>query len=280
MRYKKVESIGEGGYGRVYKAEDKETGQLVAMKKQCFERVVPAQILLEISVLQQLQHENIVQLLDTVTKREKIFLIFELFEGDLHQYMAVAKLEEPLMQSYPFQLLSGVKFIHENGILHRDLKPQNLLIDKEGALKICDFGLACERSQKTKTRQVATLYYRAPELLLGSERYDSEIDLWSVGCILGEMILNEVLFYGDCEIGQLFTIFNRLGTPTETSWPGMRSLPYYSEMFPKFESQLAELFGGSSLDLISRLLAYPPETRLGSAMALLHPYLDPVRGCF
>ena len=275
MRYKRIEIIGEGGYGRIYKAKDSETGQLVALKKQSYKQALPERILMEIMALQQLQHENIVQLIDTVTKNDRVYLVLELFGSDLHQYMSLATLEEPLIQSYLFQLLSGLQYCHESGYLHRDLKPQNLLIDNDGLLKICDLGLACQRSAQPKTRLVCTLYYRAPELLLGAQSYDTAIDLWSVGCILGEMLRNEILFHSDCEIGLLYAIFRKLGTPTEHDWPDLTSLPYYSK-FPNFSAQLSQLFKGSALDLISRLLTCDPTKRIGTAAALQHEYLKAV----
>ena len=133
-----------------------------------------------------------------------------------------------------FQILAGINFCHARRVLHRDLKPQNLLIDKSGALKLADFGLARAFGipVRTYTHEVVTLWYRAPEILLGLKQYSTPVDMWSIGCIFAEMIMKRPLYPGDSEIDELFKIFRTLGTPDEETWPGVSKLPDYKPTFP------------------------------------------------
>uniref|UniRef100_A0A8C2SPR2 cyclin-dependent kinase n=1 Tax=Coturnix japonica TaxID=93934 RepID=A0A8C2SPR2_COTJA len=138
-----------------------------------------------------------------------------------------------------FQLLQGLAFCHAHRVLHRDLKPQNLLINADGAIKLADFGLARAFGVpvRTYTHEVVTLWYRAPEILLGCKYYSTAVDIWSLGCIFAEMVTRRALFPGDSEIDQLFRIFRTLGTPDEASWPGVTALPDYKPSFPKWARQ-------------------------------------------
>lgn len=133
--------------------------------------------------------------------------------------------------------LLGIEFCHKHRVLHRDLKPQNLLIDKEGSIKLADFGLSrtYSISKKTYTEEVVTLWYRAPEILLGCKHYSTPVDIWSIGCIFAEMVTNTPLFQGDSEIQQLFKIFEILGTPNDDNWPGAKLLPYYQNTYPNWK---------------------------------------------
>ncbi|KAB1265346.1 Cyclin-dependent kinase 3 [Camelus dromedarius] len=270
--FQKVEKIGEGTYGVVYKAKNKETGQLVALKKIRLDletEGVPSTAIREISLLKELKHPNIVRLLDVVHSEKKLYLVFEFLSQDLKKYMdstpaselplhlvkvrgkdaerRQAPLGQPhiysagsfpcsLFQSYLFQLLQGVNFCHSHRVIHRDLKPQNLLINELGAIKLADFGLARAFGVplRTYTHEVVTLWYRAPEILLGSKFYSTAVDVWSIGCIFAEMVTRRALFPGDSEIDQLFRIFRTLGTPSEAIWPGVTQLPDYKGSFPKW----------------------------------------------
>ncbi|XP_077610838.1 cyclin-dependent kinase 3 isoform X2 [Crocuta crocuta] len=251
--FQKVEKIGEGTYGVVYKAKNKETGQLVALKKIRLDletEGVPSTAIREISLLKELKHPNIVRLLDVVHSEKKLYLVFEYLSQDLKKYMdsmPASELPLHLVKSYLFQLLQGVSFCHSHRVIHRDLKPQNLLINELGAIKLADFGLARAFGVplRTYTHEVVTLWYRAPEILLGSKFYSTAVDIWSVGCIFAEMVTRRALFPGDSEIDQLFRIFRTLGTPSEAMWPGVTQLPDYKGSFPKWSRKgLEEIVPG------------------------------------
>ncbi|XP_029067509.1 cyclin-dependent kinase 3 isoform X4 [Monodon monoceros] len=194
--FQKVEKIGEGTYGVVYKAKNKETGQLVALKKIRLDletEGVPSTAIREISLLKELKHPNIVRLLDVVHSEKKLYLVFEFLSQDLKKYMdstPASKLPLHVVKSYLFQLLQGVNFCHSHRVIHRDLKPQNLLINELGAIKLADFGLARAFGVplRSYTHEVVTLWYRAPEILLGSRFYSTAVDVWSIGCIFAEMV--------------------------------------------------------------------------------------------
>ncbi|XP_047688501.1 cyclin-dependent kinase 3 isoform X2 [Prionailurus viverrinus] len=282
--FQKVEKIGEGTYGVVYKAKNKETGQLVALKKIRLDletEGVPSTAIREISLLKELKHPNIVRLLDVVHSEKKLYLVFEFLSQDLKKYMdstPASELPLHLVKSYLFQLLQGVSFCHSHRVIHRDLKPQNLLINELGAIKLADFGLARAFGVplRTYTHEVVTLWYRAPEILLGSKFYSTAVDVWSIGCIFAEMVTRRALFPGDSEIDQLFRIFRTLGTPSEAIWPGVTQLPDYKGSFPKWTRKgLEEIVPGlepEGKDLLMQLLQYDPSQRISAKAALSHPY--------
>jgi serine/threonine protein kinase len=190
-----------------------------------------------------------------------------------------------LVKSYMHQLLRGIAFCHSHRVLHRDLKPQNLLIDRNGTLKLADFGLARAFGVpvRTFTHEVITLWYRAPEILLGGRQYSTPVDIWSVACIFVEMLTRIPLFPGDSEIDQLFRIFRLLGTPTEENWAGVSSLPDYKPTFPQWaKKSLDTVFPEEkdplAIDLLSKMLVYEPSKRISAKEALLHPYFDEING--
>lgn len=282
-RYTKIEKIGEGTYGVVYKAKDKVTNEIIALKKirlEAEDEGVPSTAIREISLLRELQHPNIVGLKDVVHQDQKLYLVFEFLDQDLKKYMDYVgqNLNRLLVKSYVQQLLKGIAFCHSHRVLHRDLKPQNLLIDKKGVLKLADFGLARAFGipVRTYTHEVVTLWYRAPEILLGGKEYSTPVDIWSVGCIFAEIATRQPLFPGDSEIDQLFKIFRALGTPNEQNWPGVANLPDYKSTFPKWNAQsLKKIVPGLDalgLDLLSKMLIYEPSKRISAREALKHPY--------
>ncbi|XP_061031996.1 cyclin-dependent kinase 3 isoform X1 [Eubalaena glacialis] len=284
--FQKVEKIGEGTYGVVYKAKNKETGQLVALKKIRLDletEGVPSTAIREISLLKELKHPNIVRLLDVVHSEKKLYLVFEFLSQDLKKYMdstPASELPLHLVKSYLFQLLQGVNFCHSHRVIHRDLKPQNLLINELGAIKLADFGLARAFGVplRTYTHEVVTLWYRAPEILLGSRFYSTAVDVWSIGCIFAEMVTRKALFPGDSEIDQLFRIFRTLGTPSEAMWPGVTQLPDYKGSFPKWTrkglEEIVPHLEPEGRDLLMQLLQYDPSRRISAKAALAHPYFS------
>jgi cyclin-dependent kinase len=193
-RYQKMEKIGEGTYGVVYKAKDRVTGEIVALKKirlEAEDEGIPSTAIREISLLKELQHPNIVRLYDVVHTERKLTLVFEFLDQDLKKYLDVVEsgLDLPILKSFLFQLLTGVAYCHHHRVLHRDLKPPNLLINREGQLKLADFGLARAFGipVRSYTHEVVTLWYRAPDVLMGSRKYSTPVDIWSIGCIFAEM---------------------------------------------------------------------------------------------
>eukprot|EP00512_Aurantiochytrium_limacinum_P001057 CAMPEP_0171490534 /NCGR_PEP_ID=MMETSP0958-20121227/3353_1 /TAXON_ID=87120 /ORGANISM="Aurantiochytrium limacinum, Strain ATCCMYA-1381" /LENGTH=384 /DNA_ID=CAMNT_0012023843 /DNA_START=749 /DNA_END=1900 /DNA_ORIENTATION=- len=289
-RYQRVEKIGEGTYGIVYKARDRLNGSFYALKKITLEgqdEGVPSTAIREISLLKELSHENIVMLRDVIHFESKLYLVFEFLDQDLKKYMDTCGpegLSPDLVKSYLYQLLLGIAFCHSHRVLHRDLKPQNLLIDRTGKLKIADFGLARAFGIPIRmyTHEVVTLWYRAPEILLNSRHYSTPVDIWSVGVIFAEMANRDALFPGDSEIDELFRIFRTLGTPDDSVWPGVTSLPDYQPIFPKWRARDIAKWAHGVVDplgrnLLQRMLQYDPSRRITAKEALEHPYFDVVR---
>jgi len=285
--YIRIEKLGEGTYGVVYKAKNRKTGKFVAMKKirlENEEEGVPSTAIREISLLKELQHPNIVFLEDVLMQENKLFLVFEYLSMDLKKYIdkfpSEQYIEKNLVKSYCYQLFQGILFCHQRRVLHRDLKPQNLLINEQGVIKLADFGLARAFGIPVRvyTHEVVTLWYRAPEVLLGSSRYSCPVDIWSLGCIFAEMVTKRPLFHGDSEIDQLFRIFRTLTTPTEDTWPGVTQLQDYKANFPRWkENNIADSvkqMDPLGLDLLKKTLVYDHTDRISAKAALSHPYFD------
>ena len=271
-----MEKIGEGTYGVVYKAVDRVTRATVALKKIRLEQEeegVPSTAIREISLLKELRHANVVRLQDVVHADAKLYLVFEFLDLDLKRHMdaegAALAGDRATTKLYLYQMLAGIAYCHAHRVLHRDLKPQNLLIDRaRGGLKLADFGLAWAFGLPVRayTHEVVTLWYRAPEILLGAQHYSTPVDVWSIGCIFAELVTGRPLFPGDSEIDELFKIFRVLGTPDEAGWPGVRSLPDYKDTFPRWPARpLGEAVPGldaMGLDLLTGMLRYSPTERL------------------
>ncbi|KAL0574229.1 Cyclin-dependent kinase catalytic subunit [Marasmius crinis-equi] len=293
-RYTKLEKVGEGTYGVVYKAKDNGTNEVVALKKirlEAEDEGVPSTAIREISLLKELNDPNIVRLLDIVHADQKLYLVFEFLDVDLKRYIEQGNqnrqpISLDIVKKFLYQLNSGLLYCHSHRILHRDLKPQNLLINKHDNLKLADFGLARAFGipMRTYTHEVVTLWYRAPEVLLGGRHYSTAVDMWSVGCIFAEMALKgHPLFPGDSEIDQIFKIFRILGTPNEQGWPGVSQLPDYKATFPQWSRQeLAKIvptLDDAGLDMLKthritsqKTLTYDSAKRISAKRALLHPY--------
>ncbi|KAA8579035.1 hypothetical protein FQN60_010635 [Etheostoma spectabile] len=228
--YLKIEKIGEGTYGVVYKGRHKNTGQVVAMKKirlESEEEGVPSTAVREVSLLQELKHPNVVRLLDVLMQESRLYLIFEFLSMDLKKYL--------------------------------DSIPSGQYMDP-------------------MLVKVVTLWYRAPEVLLGSPRYSTPVDVWSTGTIFAELATKKPLFHGDSEIDQLFRIFRTLGTPNNDVWPEVESLPDYKNTFPKWKSgnlsSMVKNLDKNGLDLLAKMLTYNPPKRISAREAMTHPYFD------
>lgn len=285
-KYRRLEKLGEGTYGVVFKAEDKITGRIVAIKNIRLENEdegVPSTAIREISLLKELPHPNVVPLYEVIHSENKLQLVFQYLDMDLKKHMdktAPGGFPIPLVKSYLYQIFRGVAFCHSQRILHRDLKPQNLLIDRSGAVKLADFGLAraFNLPLRTYTHEVVTLWYRAPEILLGDRHYSTSVDIWSIGTIFAELLNGRPLFPGDSEIDELYKIFQFLGTPDDTTWPGVATLPNYNAAFPQWRARSLHekypMLDAAGLDLLQRTLTYEPIRRISAKAAMEHPFFD------
>ncbi|XP_026450089.1 probable serine/threonine-protein kinase At1g54610 [Papaver somniferum] len=280
--FEKIDKIGQGTYSNVYKARDTLTGKIVALKKVRFDNFEPESVKFmarEILILRQLDHPSVVKLEGLVTSRMScsLYLVFEYMEHDLAGLAASPdiKFTEPQVKCYMQQLLSGLEHCHNRGVLHRDIKGSNLLLDNGGLLKIADFGLASffdPNHKHVMTSRVVTLWYRAPELLLGATDYGVGVDLWSAGCILAELLAGKPIMPGRTEVEQLHKIFKLCGSPTEEFWKRSK-LPHAAIFKPQqpYKRCILETFKDfppSSLSLIETLLAIDPAERLTPTAAL------------
>ncbi|RCV44813.1 hypothetical protein SETIT_9G404800v2 [Setaria italica] len=280
--FEKIDKIGQGTYSNVYKARDTVSGKIVALKKVRFDNLEPESVRFmarEILILRRLDHPNVVKLDGLVTSRMScsLYLVFEYMEHDLAGLAASPdiKFTEPQVKCYMHQLLSGLEHCHDRGVLHRDIKGSNLLLDNNGMLKIADFGLASffdpDRKQPMTSR-VVTLWYRPPELLLGATDYGVGVDLWSAGCILAELLAGRPIMPGRTEVEQLHKIFKLCGSPTEEYWKKSK-LPHATIFKPQqpYKRRIRETFKDfpqSALQLIETLLAIDPADRLTATAAL------------
>nr|XP_061803478.1 cyclin-dependent kinase 11B-like isoform X7 [Nerophis lumbriciformis] len=279
--------IEEGTYGVVYRAKDKKTDEIVALKRLKMEKEkegFPITSLREINTILKAQHPNIVTVREIVvgSNMDKIYIVMNYVEHDLKSLMETMK--QPFLpgevKTLMIQLLRGVRHLHDNWILHRDLKTSNLLLSHKGILKVGDFGLAREYGSPLKpyTPVVVTLWYRSPELLLGAKEYSTAVDMWSVGCIFGELLTQKPLFPGKSEIDQINKIFKDLGTPSEKIWPGYNELPAVKKMsfteyhYNNLRKRFGALLSDQGFDLMNKFLTYCPSKRIVSDEALKHEY--------
>lgn len=298
-QYRKEFQLGEGTYGVVYKARDPR-GMPVALKKVRLDHVnegLPTTTIREIVALKELQHPYVVRLLDTSVTPGSVWLIFEFLEYDLHKFLRQhyaadqrrkidkRPIPEYVCKAFMYQMLTAIAFMHGRRYLHRDLKPQNVLVSAKGIVKVADFGLArlvgCPVQRFT--HEIVTLWYRAPEVLLGNMKtyYGTGVDVWSLACIMGEMYLLQPLFEGDCEIDQLFQIFMVLGTPTNRAWPGIEHYPSFQAIFPKWASSRLDMLFPDNMcsearTMVADMLEYNPARRAQCQQVLASSYFDDV----
>ncbi|XP_072399481.1 cyclin-dependent kinase 7 [Diabrotica undecimpunctata] len=286
-KYEKIKFLGEGQFATVYQARDVDTDNIVAVKKikigsrQEAQDGINRTALREIKLLQELHHTNIIGLLDVFGHMSNVSLVFDFMDTDLEVIIKdnTIILTTANIKSYILQTLHGLEYLHLNWVLHRDLKPNNLLVNSSGILKVGDFGLAklYGSPNRINTHQVVTRWYRAPELLFGAKQYSTCIDMWAVGCILAELLLRVPLFQGESDLDQLTKIFDVFGNPTEENWPGLKTLSDFIEFKPFNAIPLKLIFtaaGDDLLDLIQGLLVLNPIKRKTCSECLQMPFFS------
>ncbi|KAK1442843.1 protein kinase-like protein [Babesia gibsoni] len=297
--YSCLNKISEGTYGSVYRALDKDTGDIVALKHIKFHEAhwaegFPVSYLREISILLELSHPNILSVKEVVTneKKDQYYMVMEYVEHELKTLLSEGRPEFTLSERKCLlqQLLLGLSYMHDNWVIHRDLKSTNILYNNHGVLKICDFGMSRKFGHPIKnyTQNVVTHWYRAPELFLGQEKYTEAVDIWSVGCIFAELVTGKPLFMGTNDVDTLDKIFRLCGSPTKENWPGYTELPHikgckfpittYKPSFHVYFNSATRVNEGchmteSGMDLLMKMLALDPNQRISAKAALMHPYL-------
>ncbi|GLA22681.1 hypothetical protein CBS147346_5084 [Aspergillus niger] len=282
-RYSDLQPVGLGAFGLVCSAYDMITRQPVAIKKMMkpFSNATLAKrTYREVKLLKHLRHENLIGLSDIfISPLEDVYLVTDLLGTDLNRLLTSKPLDGKFVQYFTYQLLRGLKYIHSAGVIHRDLKPSNILINENCDLKICDFGLA-RLQEPQMTGYVSTRYYRAPEIMLTWQKYGMQVDIWSAGCIVAEMLRGKPLFPGKDHINQFFLITDALGNPpdeviericTKTTLDLVKSLPKrqpapWATLFPDSDE--------NAIDLLGEMLIFDPDKRISAAKALEHPYLS------
>ncbi|KAH7701034.1 cyclin-dependent kinase 7 [Aphelenchoides avenae] len=289
-KYEKIKHLGEGQFANVYKAKNLETGEIVAIKKIKLGSRAEARdginrtALREIKLLQEIHHDNIINLRDVTGDKTNVSLVFDFMETDLENVIKDRSIILQLthIKNISMQTLLGLEHLHRHWILHRDLKPNNLLMNSAGRIKIADFGLARFYGSPNRyyTHQVVTRWYRAPELLYGARAYGVGVDIWAVGCIIGELLLRTPIFPGESDLDQLVKTYKILGIPTEEDWPGITSLPDYIQVTGNGEQMgydLKMVFTAASDDLIELIwqcLRFDPLKRWTATQALQARYFQ------
>ncbi|XP_060516226.1 mitogen-activated protein kinase p38b-like [Cylas formicarius] len=284
IRYRMLSAVGSGAYGQVCSAVDTQTKKKVAIKKLArpFQTAVHAKrTYRELKLLKHMRHENVIGLLDVFYPKydnSQIYLVTHLMGADLNNIIRTQRLTDDHVQFLVYQILRGLKYIHSAGIIHRDLKPSNIAVNEDCELKILDFGLA-RPTETEMTGYVATRWYRAPEIMLNWMHYNQTVDIWSVGCIMAELLTGKTLFPGTDHIHQLNLIMEILGTPSEDFMSRINSESarnYINSLPPMPKKDLQQYFVGANpraVDLLSLMLEIDSDKRITAEQALAHSYL-------
>ncbi|KJA30240.1 hypothetical protein HYPSUDRAFT_125849 [Hypholoma sublateritium FD-334 SS-4] len=284
--YKIVSQVGEGTFGKVYKARNTITGTHVALKRIRMESErdgFPVTAMREIKLLQSLRHDNVVKLYEMMVSNGSVYMVFEYMDHDLTGVLSQNQFtfSDAHLKSLCHQMLAGLAYLHHKGVIHRDIKGSNILINNRGELKLADFGLARfyqKRRRTDYTNRVITLWYRPPELLFGATVYGPEVDMWSAGCIMLELFTKKPVFQGVDEIHQVEVVFKLLGTPTSDTWSDAMSLPWFELVKPqqplpnRFREAFQKWMSPAALDLAEQLLTYDPNQRITALQAMNAPY--------
>lgn len=289
-KYHPTKPLGNGAYGVVCSGIDRSRDKKIVIKKipKTFDSPVDAKrIVREVKLLRHFKHENVIGLRDLVPPPDGVpfedtYLIMDYMEADLHKIIYSRNLlSDQHVQYFTYQILKGLKYIHSANVIHRDLKPNNLLVNGNCDLKICDFGLARgvnEEEDYELTEYVVTRWYRAPEIMCSCQEYDNKIDIWSVGCIMAELINRKPLFRGNDYIKQMNCIFDVQGTPTEEDMKVItneKALEYIKSLPKKEPVPFYKVFGNANmqaLDLLEKMLQFNPNKRWSVEECLAHPY--------
>lgn len=281
--------VGAGTYGKVFKAIHIYTQDKVALKKIRMEGErdgFPITAVREIRLLQHLRHKHVVALQEVMVEKNECFMVFEYLSHDLTGLInhPTFKLTASHKKDLAQQLFDGLDYLHQRGVLHRDIKAANILVSNTGQLKYADFGLArfyTKSRQLDYTNRVITIWYRPPELLLGETQYGPEVDIWSAACVFVEMFTKKAVFPGEGgELSQLDKVYNVLGTPTRSEWPGIIDLPWFELMQPAdrrkrvFEAMFKDVFSPAALELVQWMFKYDPTKRPSAEQVLAHAYFS------
>lgn len=280
--FEEINIIGDGAFGIVSKCRDRNSNEIVAIKKmkQKFQNWEDCLQLKEVKSLRKIKHENVLRLLQIFRENDHLYLVFECLGESLIKTMrehSSVGFTEPEIRYIIYQILSGIAVVHKNGFFHRDLKPENLLW-ADDLLKIADFGLAREiRSRPPYTEYISTRWYRAPEIVLRHEFYNSPVDIWAIGTIMAELYNGHPLFNGTSETDQLFKICSILGSPTVSNWhDGVKLAQKMGIKLPNATPQpLSTVIPNASpeaIDLLTQLLRFDPVKRPSATQALSHPF--------
>ncbi|KAK1273456.1 Cyclin-dependent kinase F-4 [Acorus gramineus] len=282
-RYKIIKEVGDGTFGSVWRAINKQTGEVVAIKKikRKYYSWEECMNLREVKSLRRMNHPNIIKLKEVFRENDVLYFVFEYMEYNLYQLMKDrGKLfSEAEVRNWCFQIFQALAYMHQHGYFHRDLKPENILVTKD-VIKIADFGLAREIcSQPPYTEYVSTRWYRAPEVLLQSSVYGSAVDMWAMGAIMAELFTLQPLFPGASEVDEIYKICSVIGSPNQNSWlEGLNLANAIKYQFPQFASVplpvLIPSASGDAIDLISLMCSWDPRKRPTAAEALQHPFFQ------
>ncbi|KYK60442.1 Mitogen-activated protein kinase HOG1 [Drechmeria coniospora] len=273
-RYSDLQPVGRGAFGVVCSARDQLTSQNVAIKKiiePFSDPILARRTYRELKILKHMRHENVISLRNIfISPLEDIYFVTELLSANLYRLITSRPLEKQFIQYFLYQIMRGLKYLHSAGIVHRDLKSNNILVNENCDLKICDFGLARVQDPQM-TGYVSTRYYRTPEVMLTWQKYDVEVDIWSAGCVLAEMLEGKSLYPEKDDKRQFAIITKLLGKPPDDVIGAIAS-------DSKMHFSLGSMFKNadeSAIDLLEQMLAFDPSTRITAVRALSHDYLAP-----